>query len=75
MKHNIPEFRNNGIHTHPAIGRWRQRLRGIAIEEMLHMALVANLTAAIGDQAIDHHFLFLERPEGGAVRRRRGRSA
>jgi hypothetical protein len=28
--------------------RWRKVLRGIAVEEMLHMALVANLMAAIG---------------------------
>ncbi|MET9338091.1 ferritin-like protein [Nonomuraea sp. NPDC003804] len=31
-----------------AVGRWRATLRGIAVEEMLHLALVANLTAAIG---------------------------
>jgi ferritin-like protein len=31
-----------------AVDRWRQTLRGIAVEEMLHLALVANLMAAIG---------------------------
>lgn len=31
-----------------AVGRWRKVLHGIAVEEMLHMALVANLMAAIG---------------------------
>src|SRR5262249_60206653 len=31
-----------------AVDRWRRKLRGIAIEEMLHLALVANLTSAIG---------------------------
>jgi Ferritin-like len=31
-----------------AVDRWRKKLRGIAIEEMLHIALVANLTSAIG---------------------------
>jgi hypothetical protein len=31
-----------------AVDRWRQKLRGIAIEEMLHMSLVANLMSAIG---------------------------
>jgi hypothetical protein len=31
-----------------AVDRWRKKLRGIAIEEMLHMALVANLKSAIG---------------------------
>ena len=31
-----------------AVERWRKILRGIAIEEMLHIALVANLKAAIG---------------------------
>lgn len=31
-----------------AVNRWRKKLRGIAIEEMLHVALVANLTSAIG---------------------------
>jgi hypothetical protein len=31
-----------------AVDRWRKALRGIAIEEMLHIALVANLTSAIG---------------------------
>jgi hypothetical protein len=31
-----------------AVGRWRKTLRGIAVEEMLHLALVANLMAAIG---------------------------
>jgi Ferritin-like len=31
-----------------AVDRWRRVLRGIAVEEMLHMALVANLMAAIG---------------------------
>ena len=31
-----------------AVERWRKVLRGIAVEEMLHMALVANLMAAIG---------------------------
>jgi hypothetical protein len=30
------------------VDRWRQTLRGIAVEEMLHIALVANLMAAIG---------------------------
>jgi Ferritin-like len=31
-----------------AVDRWRKKLRGIAIEEMLHIALVANLMSAIG---------------------------
>src|SRR5262249_48548963 len=31
-----------------AVDRWRGKLRGIAIEEMLHIALVANLMSAIG---------------------------
>jgi hypothetical protein len=31
-----------------AIARWRQVLRGICVDEMLHLALVANLMAAIG---------------------------
>ncbi|MFI6595789.1 ferritin-like protein [Nonomuraea sp. NPDC050536] len=31
-----------------AVGRWRKVLHDIAVEEMLHMALVANLMAAIG---------------------------
>src|SRR6185437_10135143 len=31
-----------------AVERWRKKLRGIAIEEMLHIALVANVKSAIG---------------------------
>jgi hypothetical protein len=31
-----------------AVARWRKTLRGIAVEEMLHLALVANLMTAIG---------------------------
>lgn len=31
-----------------AVERWRKVLRGIAVEEMLHLALVANLMTAIG---------------------------
>jgi hypothetical protein len=31
-----------------AVDRWRKQLRGIAVEEMLHLALVANLMSAIG---------------------------
>lgn len=31
-----------------AVDRWRETLRGIAVEEMLHIALVANLKSAIG---------------------------
>ena len=31
-----------------AIDRWRKVLRGIAVEEMLHLALVANVMASIG---------------------------
>ena len=31
-----------------AVGRWRKVLTGIAIEEMLHLALVANVMTAIG---------------------------
>src|SRR5690349_11876835 len=31
-----------------AVERWRKTLRGIAVEEMLHLALVANLMSAIG---------------------------
>ncbi len=31
-----------------AVERWRKVLHGIAVEEMLHLALVANLMAAIG---------------------------
>src|SRR5262245_18894139 len=33
------------------VNRWRQTLRGIAVEEMLHLALVANLMTAIGAAA------------------------
>jgi len=31
-----------------AVGRWRETLAGIAIEEMLHLALVSNVMTAIG---------------------------
>jgi Ferritin-like len=31
-----------------AVERWRKLIRGIAVEEMLHMALVANVMASIG---------------------------
>jgi hypothetical protein len=31
-----------------AVERWRKTLRGIAVEEMLHLTLVANLMSAIG---------------------------
>jgi Ferritin-like len=31
-----------------AVDRWRRTLHGIAVEEMLHLALVANLMSAIG---------------------------
>jgi len=31
-----------------AINRWRTILQGIAVQEMLHLALVANLMSAIG---------------------------
>ncbi len=31
-----------------AVNRWRRTLHGIAVEEMLHLALVANLMTAIG---------------------------
>jgi hypothetical protein len=31
-----------------AVGRWHKLLTGIAIEEMLHLALVANVSSAIG---------------------------
>jgi hypothetical protein len=31
-----------------AVNRWRKTLHGIAVEEMLHLALVANLMTAIG---------------------------
>lgn len=31
-----------------AIGRWRQLIRSVALEEMLHLALVNNVLAAIG---------------------------
>jgi Ferritin-like len=31
-----------------AVGRWRKTLHSIAVEEMLHLALVANLMSAIG---------------------------
>jgi hypothetical protein len=31
-----------------AVGRWHNTLKGIAIEEMLHLALVANVMTAIG---------------------------
>jgi Ferritin-like len=34
-----------------AVARWRKTLRGIAVEEMLHLALVANLMTAIGAAA------------------------
>ena len=33
-----------------ADARWRKTLRGLAVEEMLHLALVSNLMAAIGDR-------------------------
>ena len=31
-----------------SVERWRETIRGIAVEEMLHLALVSNLMAAIG---------------------------
>ena len=31
-----------------AVTRWRKTVRGIAVEEMLHLALVSNLMTAIG---------------------------
>jgi hypothetical protein len=31
-----------------AVGRWRKLVRGIAVEEMLHLALVCNVMSAIG---------------------------
>lgn len=31
-----------------AVAKWRKVLRGIAVEEMLHLALAANLMSAIG---------------------------
>src|SRR5450759_3341855 len=31
-----------------AVARWREVLRGIAVQEMLHFALVANLMSSIG---------------------------
>ena len=31
-----------------AVGRWRKTLHEIAVEEMLHLALVSNLMTAIG---------------------------
>jgi hypothetical protein len=31
-----------------AVGRWRNVLRGIAVEEMLHLALVSNVMSSIG---------------------------
>ena len=34
-----------------AVGRWRTKLTGIAVEEMLHLALVANVMTAIGAEA------------------------
>jgi hypothetical protein len=37
-----------GHDVRDAVTRWRKTLRGIAVEEMLHLALVSNLMAAIG---------------------------
>jgi Ferritin-like len=34
-----------------AVGRWRTTLREIAVQEMLHLALVSNLMTAIGRSA------------------------
>jgi hypothetical protein len=34
-----------------AVGRWRKTLRGIAVEEMLHLALVSNVMTSIGAAA------------------------
>src|SRR2546421_8117559 len=31
-----------------AVARWRKLLRGIAVEEMLHLSLVSNVMASIG---------------------------
>ncbi|MGH8188798.1 MAG: ferritin-like domain-containing protein, partial [Steroidobacteraceae bacterium] len=31
-----------------AVGRWRQTLLGVAIEEMAHLAAVCNITSALG---------------------------
>jgi hypothetical protein len=41
---------DEGLTTEQAkvVDRWRQTLHGIAVDEMLHLALVANLSTAIG---------------------------
>src|SRR5690349_3150802 len=46
----LKEGTGNGLTTEQAdaVDRWRKVLHGIAVEEMLHMALVANLMSAIG---------------------------
>jgi CDGSH-type Zn-finger protein/uncharacterized Fe-S cluster protein YjdI len=79
-----------------AIGRWRASIRSVAMEEMLHLALVNNLMAAFGaaphlsrpdfpvrqghfpsdldfhlapfNAATLQHFVYIERPEGIAVK-------
>lgn len=46
----LKESGDEGLTTEQAeaVGRWRKTLHGIAVEEMLHLALVSNLLAAIG---------------------------
>src|SRR4029434_11186640 len=79
-----------------AVERWRKVILGIALEEMNHLTLVANLTTAVGgapqfgrpyfpvpagpspddlimelapfDMETLDHFIFVERPEGQAIR-------
>jgi hypothetical protein len=62
--------------------RWRKTLRGIAVEEMLHLALVSNLMAAIGAAPVfgrpnfpqrSRYFSLLARWAFGTVRWRCGR--
>lgn len=46
LKHGEDEGLSRG-HAE-AVDRWRKVLRGIAVEEMLHLALVSNVMASIG---------------------------
>ena len=59
-----------------AVGRWREVLTSVALEEMLHLALVSNLLTAVG--AAPHLARPPHRDEGGArlppVRGRRARA-
>jgi hypothetical protein len=43
-----PQAGDLSPHERDAVGRWRRTIIDVAIEEMNHLALVANLTAALG---------------------------